>query len=55
MVINTLYFDCAWKQPFPKTKSDAVYDFYDEDGQRRCGVHMMSNNIDVDYVQSDIC
>lgn len=55
MIINTLYFDCAWKQPFPKSKSDRLYDFYDEYGQRRCRVHMMSNNVDIDYVQSDAC
>lgn len=55
VIINTLYFDCAWKQPFPKSNSDKLYDFYDEYGQRRCGVHMMSNNIDVDYVQTYDC
>ena len=55
MIINALYFDCAWKQPFPKSNSDKLYDFYDEYGQRRCGVHMMSNDIDVDFVQTDNC
>lgn len=55
MIINTLYFDCAWEQPFPKSKSNELCDFYDEYGQRRCGVHMMSNDIDVDYVQTDNC
>lgn len=47
MIINTLYFDCAWKQPFPKSKSNELCDFYDEYGQRRCSVHMMSNTIEI--------
>ena len=26
MIINTLYFDCAWEQPFPKSKSNELCD-----------------------------